>query len=221
MLEKANPTHCKNTHVLKGGVKNPYDPDMHICLESVPTAGCVVYSFGIDNMWEFDDFMHSKGCNVFSFDPSMDTKKHWRNPNHLFEPIGIGVKSGIHIGRSTLFTHKNGYPVETLRDIMKRHNHTHISILRMDTEGAEWDVLDQWIATGMFDHIDQMLVEVHIGPPPLGSSTRAIHTLGRIPLRLHYGAYNPHSVAKVEAWEVGFVRPNRCAGEWPAGGITK
>jgi hypothetical protein len=51
-----------------------------------------------------------------------------------------------------------------------------------------------------------MLMEVHVGPSA-AASERAGRTLNKIPLGLHYSAYNPHSMSYVEAWETAFVRP--------------
>ena len=36
-----------------------------------------------------------------------------------------------------------------------------ISIVRMDVEGAEWEVLENWVDEGLFDNIGQLLMEVH------------------------------------------------------------
>jgi len=89
--------------------------------------------------------MASKGCDVRSFDPSMgSTPKHWRGPKHLFEPVGIGPKSGTHQGPSTLFGGGTNYAVFSLADLMARNNHSRIDVLRMDVESAEWAVLESW-----------------------------------------------------------------------------
>ena len=125
LLHSSDPSRCRNTHVLKG--ENEKEPDVHVCLDSIPPSGCVVYSIGIANNWIFDDFMASKGCSVFSFDPSMTgTKKHQRHANHWFEAVGIGTFDGMHTGESTLYGGNSYYPVETLSRIMERHGHTHL-----------------------------------------------------------------------------------------------
>ncbi|CAG5129790.1 unnamed protein product, partial [Candidula unifasciata] len=43
----------------------------YICFDKPlgPKPPCLVYSFGIDNDFSFDDAMAEAGCEVFSFDP--------------------------------------------------------------------------------------------------------------------------------------------------------
>tara|TARA_B100001059_G_C17612304_1_gene465203 strand:- start:111 stop:707 length:597 start_codon:yes stop_codon:yes gene_type:complete len=165
------------------------EPDVHICLDAIPDSGCVVYSIGIANNWIFDDFMITQGCQVFSFDPSMrGVKKHKRHANHLFEPIGIGIIDGIHTGISTLYGKKTNYPVETLGHIMERHGHSHLTMVRMDVEGAEWDILEQWLSKGWFEQMDQLLLEIHMrNPKDEERNSRVLHAL---PLELFYTAQN-------------------------------
>ena len=37
----------------------------------------------------------------------------------------------------------------------------HIDIIRLDTEGAEWEVLTQWLMSGVMKKVNQLLIEVH------------------------------------------------------------
>lgn len=175
--------------------------------------------------------MIQNGCKVFSFDPSMvGVKKHKRHANHLFEPIGIGVFTGASTDRGTHYaeTHSTqkqegersaSFEVETLGHIMQRHGHTHLTLLRMDVEGAEWDVLEQWIAKGWIAHIDQLLLEIHMynpkneAPSVVGSFHNRI--LRSIPMQLFHVARNYHSKMVLHGnftsglnavHEVGFIR---------------
>ncbi|XP_076043850.1 uncharacterized protein LOC143026946 [Oratosquilla oratoria] len=51
---------------------------------------CIVFSFGINNEWSFDDAMDLKGCKVYAFDPTMGKESHYRTPNIRFFNIGVG-----------------------------------------------------------------------------------------------------------------------------------
>ena len=159
LMENKNTAICANTHILKG--ENLKEPDVDICLDNIRPP-CIVYSFGIAYNWIFDDFMIDQGCHVFSFDPSMTLGKHKRHNYHLFEPIGIGPKSGAHTGKSTLYGGKTIYEVLSLQDMMKRYKHDHIDMIRMDVESAEWEVLQQWTQDNLWQHIDQLLLEIHM-----------------------------------------------------------
>ena len=200
---------CKKWKVLIG--ENSKEPDVHICLDNI-SPPCVVYSFGIANNWIFDDYMISKGCHVYSFDPSMNVGKHKRHKNHLFEPIGIGIKSGVHEGRSTLYGDKTNYDVLTLADMMKRYNNDHVDIIRMDTEYAEWDVLQQWFKQGMFSKIDQLLLEIHMWPRTDRTNHGQVHSeiLHSIPMTLFHEARNKWNNKRLagdmtSVYEVGFI----------------
>ena len=106
--------------------------------------------------------MLTKGCQVFSFDPSMHQPTHKRHPNHLFEPIGVGTNDGAHTGASTLYGQKNEYDVLSLQGMMKRYNHTFVDVVRMDVEGAEWEVLQQWTRDKLWPKLGQLLMEIHM-----------------------------------------------------------
>jgi len=195
------------------------EPDVHICMPELP---CVVYSFGIANNWLFDDLMLDHGCSVWSFDPSMTVGTHKRRPTHLFEPIGIGASTGVHRGESTLYGGKTDYNMMTLQDLMARYGHTHVDIVRMDVESAEWGVLDQWNRDKMWPRIGQLLLEIHLFKPasssyqakPLSASEASTYanTLTSIPMTLFHVAQNKDQSAMVRlhgdmtrVYEIGMI----------------
>lgn len=143
-----------------------------ICLDNIIPNSCTVYSFGINYQWEFDDFMHDYGCVVRSFDPGMHYKNK-RNTNHFFESVGIGVNTGWHQGESTLYSKKSSYKVETITSVMKRLGDTHIDLLCLDVESAEFDVLD----TLPYDKIDQLSIEIHMWKHTLSEWTRKLQKI--------------------------------------------
>ena len=51
-------------------------------------------------------------------------------------------------------------PVNTLETWMQTNGHTHLNILKIDIEGSEYDVLEDWIRRDFFP-FDQLLVEWH------------------------------------------------------------
>jgi len=217
-IKNINPKLCSHAKILKGTSK--LEPDVRICMPELP---CVVYSFGIANNWLFDDMMLDHGCSVWSFDPSMKIGKHSRRPTHLFEPIGIGATSGTHKGASTLYGGKNDYMIMTLEDLMKKYGHTHIDIVRMDTETAEWDVLAQWNRDNTWSQFDQLLMEIHLMRPASNSyNSKALtdpevstytNILQHIPFKLFHSAQNKDPSAMVNlyngltrVYEVGLIK---------------
>lgn len=203
---KKTVTNCKNTVVLPDTTTSKM-----ICLDNILPGSCIVYSFGINYQWDFDDYMHNYGCTVYSFDPGMDYKEK-RGENHYFEKIGIGVKTGKYNGPSTLYSGETNYYVETLDSIMKRLGHSHIDLIRLDTEGAEFDVL----ATLPYEKISQLSVEIHMWSHTF---QEWYSTMSKIPL-LHLQTYqNTDKINKktmqeiapgvTRVYEMTFIQANR------------
>ena len=66
------------------------------CETLIPTRRqCVVYSFGVDNIWDFDNALLKRGCRVLSFDPFCCGAAHKMGPNHDFIPIGLAPYDGL------------------------------------------------------------------------------------------------------------------------------
>ncbi|KAL3864720.1 hypothetical protein ACJMK2_006493 [Sinanodonta woodiana] len=101
----------------------------------LPRPPCLVYSFGINYQWDFDeDVARIFGCEVFSFDPSMRNKSETYKyaDNITFYKIGLGDKN-----------------VRT------------ISILKIDIKGSEWTSIPQMVSSGTLRSVIQMQIELH------------------------------------------------------------
>ena len=122
-----------------------------------PKQSCIIYSFGINNDFSFDDAAsETYGCNVYSFDPSMNVKTHKHSERVWFYKIGIAEKD---------YTDNRKWDLRTLGSIMKMLNHTNkkIDILKMDVEGSEWPFLSQVLDTNILDNVGQCYFEFHDG----------------------------------------------------------
>lgn len=121
-----------------------------------PTSPCLVYSFGINNDFSFDDDAIKKyGCEVHSFDPSMGKESYIRNTLNHFHAIGIS-------GRDQKTP--QGWELLTYKSILQRLRHTEkkIAILKLDVERWEWDVLPNMLNSGSLDGIDNLAIEFHL-----------------------------------------------------------
>ena len=140
----------------------------------------IVYSFGIGKDISFDNTIINKhNCTVFAFDPtpkSINWLKTQKLPDKFkFHAFGLSNKSGIanfylpkndeHVSGS-LIRQKNInkkesilVPVKSLIDIVTELGHAKIDILKMDIEGAEFDVIDSIINSTL--EVKQILVEFH------------------------------------------------------------
>ena len=53
---------------------------------------CLIYSFGVDEDWTFEDIMGDLGCKVYAFDPSVEYPRQ-RSKNIFFEKMGVAAKA--------------------------------------------------------------------------------------------------------------------------------
>lgn len=142
----------------------------------------VVYSFGIGEDISFDEAMIKyHNCSVFGFDPTPKSI-HWiknqqdKLPSRFtFFEYGIADKSGFvnfylpknkqHVSGSFInqinVDEKQAIKVElkSLVDIASQLGHKKIDVLKMDIEGAEYQVLESILSSPV--QIDQILVEFH------------------------------------------------------------
>ena len=140
----------------------------------------ITYSIGIGNDISFDEeIMDSFGCKVFAFDPTPKSvewvKQNVSRKKFIFSPVGIANKCGTrkfylpknsnHISGSInhVKTINNSNSIdlkfESLKNVMKDNNHLKLDLLKMDIEGAEYEVIDH-IEENNID-IKQILVEFH------------------------------------------------------------
>ena len=136
------------------------DGQKAICLDSFvapPEKDCLVYSFGINNEWSFDEAMESYGCQVYAFDPSMKAKDHDHTPKIHFFKLGLS-------GENT--NDENGWRLSTLSSIFSmlksRHGDRVIDYLKIDIEYGEWSAIPEIVRSGMLSKVRQMGIEIHL-----------------------------------------------------------
>ncbi|KAL5022769.1 hypothetical protein ScPMuIL_001924 [Solemya velum] len=138
-------------------IGNSGDGGWDVCDDKAykPKKPCLVYSFGINRDYSFDDgIVERYGCEVHSFDPTMYTREHKLAPNVWFHPIGLAGRNGK--------MDKMG-PIRTLGSIRKLLNHTHkaIDILKIDIEGMEWESFREMTKSDVLSDIRQLAIEFH------------------------------------------------------------
>ncbi len=131
-----------------------------ICLDDLHAQSCLVYSIGIADDWSFDELLGSLGCQVHSFDPTVDLPESLA-PNVTFHQWGLSGEAESSTRKVVQSrSGKQLGPLYSLREMMEMLHHRHLSILKIDCEGCEWD---------FFAHIkkyrnllpDQLAIELH------------------------------------------------------------
>lgn len=133
------------------------DGGKEICVDNayMPKAPCLVYSFGINNQWDFDNMVvESFGCEVHGFDPSMKKKTGQVSTKVWFYNIGLGDKD---------FDNEKKWEIRTLQTIRKnlKHENTTIDILKIDIDGDEWKAIPQMMKSGTLADVKQIALETH------------------------------------------------------------
>lgn len=146
----------------------------------------VVYSFGVGEDASFDTALINRyGLTVHAFDPTPRSiewvKRQGFSDRFIMHEYGLADFDGDvsfnppenpdHISHTLLerqATHGRSItvPVRRLRTIMKELGHSQIDILKMDIEGAEYDVIDDLAKSNVRPR--QILVEFHHRFPSVG-----------------------------------------------------
>lgn len=138
----------------------------------------IVYSFGVGVDISFDLLMVEKfGCKIHAFDPTPKTIQ-WLSDRKLpdefrFSDIGLADYDGNanfklpanpeYVSGAFTSDDKNSQTIEVkvkrLKTIMQQLKHPHIDLLKMDIEGAEYDVIKSIVDDNL--SIGQILIEFH------------------------------------------------------------
>lgn len=146
----------------------------------------VVYSFGIGEDATFDTALIEKyGLTVHAFDPtpkSIQWVKEQKLPDRfVLHPYGVAAVDGDlhfnppenpdHVSHTILDRPATSaeailVPVKRLASIVKELAHERIDILKMDIEGAEYEVIEDLASSDIRPR--QFLVEFHHRAPGIG-----------------------------------------------------
>ena len=133
-----------------------WDGHKFVCVDELykdlQIGECLIYSFGIDSDYSFEEAMDQFGCKVYAFDHTRNYGRRLGNSNILFEKLGVSAKSDPE------------KELQTLSHILHSHGHTNtkITYLKMDIEGHEIDGLGQWLESGALRNVQQIGFEYHL-----------------------------------------------------------
>ena len=172
--------------------------------ESLLNRESVIYSVGVGSNIDFDvELINSFGATVHAFDPtprSIEWVKNQQLPKHfIFHPFGLSAENG-HMdffppskASSTHFSPIDRYgdtnnvvraPVKDIDTIASELKHKEIDLLKMDIEGAEYEVIEALPKNRVA--INQILIEFHhmYKGVPISKTVDAISTLSNLGFEL-------------------------------------
>jgi hypothetical protein len=121
----------------------------------IPKEGCLIYSIGSNNQFDFEEAMHEKlRCETHTFDPTVDGKNALQHVT-TFHRLGLISKGKAD---NILF-----YSIGHLADSLNHANRT-IDIFKIDCEGCEYELFDQDFFSSLKIRnikIRQILIELH------------------------------------------------------------
>jgi FkbM family methyltransferase len=155
---------------------NP-DAAWTFCPEGL-SASSIVYSFGVGEEISFDrELIQRFGVTIHAFDPtprSIGWVQAQTLPDRfVFHPYGVAAQDGLrrftpprnrqHVSHTVLQRDSPWdaieVPVQRLSTILRILDHTRIDLLKMDIEGAEYEVITDLVDSGIV--VEQLLVEFH------------------------------------------------------------
>ncbi|XP_078494978.1 putative methyltransferase-like protein 24 [Ciona intestinalis] len=162
---------CTKSKYLGGRPDMFMDGAYDLCIEpqfwekaNNPDYKCLMYSFGVGWDFSFDDEMAKLGCEVHSFDPSMNIQDGMvRDSGVTFHKIGIFDKD--------IEADSNGWKMRTLKTLLKElgHNGRYLDYLKVDTDapqgGFEDTLMQELIDTGLHQCVRQFAQEIHLMGP--------------------------------------------------------
>ncbi|KAI9669526.1 MAG: hypothetical protein M1817_004645 [Caeruleum heppii] len=119
----------------------------------------IIYSFGVNDESTFEaEMLQRTNAEVFAYDYSVDDfgpqlAPAYRSRAH-FQKVGLSGEDNIN----------RNPPFHTIKTLMDQNNHTYMDMLKIDIEGAEYDVLTRLMDDfeGSTLPIGQIMIEIHL-----------------------------------------------------------
>uniref|UniRef100_A0A7E4VZH1 Methyltranfer_dom domain-containing protein n=1 Tax=Panagrellus redivivus TaxID=6233 RepID=A0A7E4VZH1_PANRE len=155
---------------------------------------CVIYSFGINWDTSFETEIHgiTQGkCDIVTVD-----SRRQNIPAKQLSAIGAPyVETAISSSTNKTST--------TVSDLMKRFNHDHIDVLKMDIEGAEYAIADE-----LFNmKICQIMVELHVSGDTLDYK-KFVSWLQKASAAGYYLIHHENNIKHYHCIEVTLIHEN-------------
>ncbi|XP_069192241.1 uncharacterized protein [Procambarus clarkii] len=159
-------SNCTNMVQFGGKPPAPGDGAKFVCLDkrfNIKPGNCIVFSFGVNNEWSFEDDFAKYGCKVYAFDPTMGKEDHQRSANVRFQAVGIANYKGTKkIGMDNSWAMRRVDRFENLVNQLGLAGQV-IDYVKLDVELSEVDFLQDMLLNSphVLRNIKQIAMEVH------------------------------------------------------------
>lgn len=153
------------------------DTSKIVCGAETLQAGCIIYSIGGNNNWDFEQQIYDMTpCEIHTFDCT-GPRTRFKTPariadRHTFHHVCLATTNIPAVADpSSVPVSPPDFPVigamETLESMQKRLGHTRLDLLKIDIEGYEWPIFESWPELSDLEASRQValpmqvLVEVH------------------------------------------------------------
>jgi hypothetical protein len=137
-------TSC-NTTCIGGACRE--DTSKIMCGAQELKEGCVVYSIGGNNFWQFENgILKNTPCEVHTFDCTGDISRFHKPDNErlTFHHICLGTESAPAPSECVTAGNQICGKFMTIHEIQRMLGHSRIDLLKMDIEGYEWPIYNSW-----------------------------------------------------------------------------
>lgn len=111
---------------------------------------CVVYAAGIANNSRFEEKLSKSGCEVHAFDCTISASSRAVAGKHFsFHNWCLGKNLNDNLKQSSRYNvlGKTSFEFKSLQSTMDELGHSHVSLLKFDIEGYEWDLFKNELLT--------------------------------------------------------------------------
>jgi hypothetical protein len=153
---------CRTQEAIGGPAKA--DTSKLVCgVSNLQTPGCIIYSFGSDNNWDFEvDLLKKTACEIHTFDCTGPPQRFTLKPNDSrvhFHHVCVGFAPSP--AQECTHDHALCGETKTLQQMQSMLGHDTVDVLKMDVEGWEVPIIRSWADTPETKFPRQILLELH------------------------------------------------------------
>lgn len=132
-------------------------------------GACKVYGVGVGPSYYLEAIMARHQCDVYAFDCTSDAEKmgpSMREHRISFRPWCIGSESSSGLVRNSHYTRghdeKREYIFKRLNTVMEVLGHDHVSMIKFDIEGFEWQLFEEILQLPLNKLPRSIVFELHL-----------------------------------------------------------